>query len=100
MRSRGSAAPPRYEIIARCDFMMLTDFYAGVDREAGGEHVGVVGVGVVLEKDFYGDALDDLDVVAGGVFGGKDGEARARAGLYGIYVAVEFMAREGVHFDG
>src|SRR5690349_19363758 len=59
----------------------------------------VVGRVVLVEDDLDGDALDDLDEVAGGVFRGEHAEAGAGAGLHAVDVAVEDLVGEGVDLD-
>ena len=68
--------------------------YAGLYGHAGGE----IGEDIqrLVEEDFEGDALDDLDVVAGGVFGREEAEAGAAAELEAIDVGLEVAAWEGI----
>ncbi len=68
----------------------------GGDGEAD-EEGGFVGV-VVGEFDADGEALDDFDEVAGGVFGGEEGEGGAGAHGEAGDAALEFLAA-AVHVD-
>src|ERR1700737_3893283 len=53
----------------------------------------------VVNDDFDGYALYDLDEITRGIFRGKGREPRAGAVLDALYVAVQFPARIGIDFD-
>jgi hypothetical protein len=53
----------------------------------------------VIEDDLHWQALHDLDVVAGGVFGRQQAERRSAAGLDAVDPARKVAAAEGVNPD-
>src|SRR5579875_255671 len=71
----------------------------GFDAHAGCEAVEIALTGA--ETDAHGEALNDFDVVAGGVFGWQQGVDRARAAGEGLDPAFEvFLERVDVDGDG
>src|SRR5258708_23245457 len=79
---------------------LLLDCDLGGDGHAGAEGEVAVVTLHVGEVDADGDALDDLDVVAGGVFGREEGELGAGGSADLGAFAVALAAAEGVDFEG
>ena len=77
-------------------FPLLFDLDLGGDGHAGTQGVVAVFLLQVGEVDADGDALDDLDVVAGGVLGREERELGAGGSADLGDLAVELAAAEGV----
>ena len=81
----------------RCWYLLDAD--VGSYGEAGTQGVVFVFVLEVGEVDADGDALDDLDVVAGGVFGREEGEAGAGGSADLSDLAGEVASAKGVYLE-
>src|SRR5271163_5136532 len=92
MTGRGRQA----ESIGIAAALKLFHFDFGFDGHA--EAQVVIAVLSLIENDFYGDALDDFHVIAGGVFGRQQAGARAAGAGDAVHVAA-VGAAVGVHLD-
>ncbi len=73
---------------------MVAHIHFGFDRHARRQHVP----GLLIEDDFYGNALHDFDIITGGVFRREQTEDSASAILNAVDMPAKLVI--GIRIDG
>src|ERR1700734_4129501 len=77
----------------------IRNFHRRYDRFTRSKWQPIFNIQRLIKLDLYRNTLDDLHVIAGGIFGRKQTKSSSTAGPNAIDVPAKFLTPQRIHFD-